>query len=99
MCNSKQKETQSSKNKLAKHRFTGPGRKFSPPHTLPMNVLDDNNADTGVTSSEVFDMLQVDSSEPSPPFTVTVNMCGKPLCMKMDTRATVSALSKKLFYE
>lgn len=44
-------------------------------------------------------MWQVDSSVPSPPFTVTVNVCGKPLCMEMDTGATVSVMSKKRFQE
>lgn len=92
VCNSKQKDAPSSKNKPAKHRSSGPGRKSRLPHTLPMNVLDDNTEDSGVTSSEVFDMWQVDSSVPSPPFTVTVNVCGKPLCMEMDTGATVSVM-------
>lgn len=42
-------------------------------------------------------MWQTDSGVPTPPFTVsaTLNVCGKPLCIDVDTSASTSVLAKK----
>ncbi|XP_075526598.1 uncharacterized protein LOC142558338 [Dermacentor variabilis] len=39
-------------------------------------------------------MWHINYAEPHPPFTVTVDVCGKPLCMEVDTGASVSVIAK-----
>ncbi|KAL1447118.1 hypothetical protein MTO96_044374 [Rhipicephalus appendiculatus] len=39
-------------------------------------------------------MWQVEYATPPPPFTVTVEVCGKPLRMEVDTGASVSVMAK-----
>ncbi|XP_075726240.1 uncharacterized protein LOC142767881 [Rhipicephalus microplus] len=93
VCNSRRSDSQAQSNSPTNaHSFSACS---SPSSSNRHRVNTVRKQDAATTSScEVFDMWQVDYAMPPPPFTVTVDVCGKPLRMEVDTGASVSVMAK-----
>ncbi|XP_075730815.1 uncharacterized protein LOC142774303 [Rhipicephalus microplus] len=93
VCNSRRRDSQAQSNSPTKARSFSSCS--SPPSSNRHRVNTVRKQDAATTSfCEVFDMWQVDYATPPPPFSVTVDVCGKPLHMEVDTGASVSVMAK-----
>lgn len=93
VCNSKRKDSQAQSNSPPQPRSFSARRSPSSSNHRRVNIVRDENA-AATSSSEVFNMWHVHDAVPPPPFTVTVDVCGKPLLMEVDSGASVSVMAK-----
>ncbi|XP_077560682.1 uncharacterized protein LOC144175462 [Haemaphysalis longicornis] len=93
VCNSRRKGSQAQSYSPSKARSFSARSSLSSSNRHRVNTVRDEDAAI-TSSSEVFYMWQVDYATPPPPFTVTVDVCGKQLRMEVDTGASVSVMAK-----
>ncbi|XP_075739045.1 uncharacterized protein LOC142784516 [Rhipicephalus microplus] len=93
VCNSRRRDSQAQSNSPTKVRSFSACSSPSSDNRHRVNTVRKKDAAT-TSSYEVFDMWPVDYATPPPPFTVTVQVCGKPLRMEVDTGTSVSVMAK-----
>nr|XP_050043590.1 uncharacterized protein LOC126540793 [Dermacentor andersoni] len=93
VCKTKRKDSQARTSIPHKQRSSTARSSQSSSNRLRVHTVKDEDVATA-SPSEVYDMWQINYAKLPPPFTVTVDICGKPLRMEVDTGASVSVMGK-----
>ncbi|XP_037502384.1 uncharacterized protein LOC119376711 [Rhipicephalus sanguineus] len=93
VCHTKRKDEQSQSDGSPRPRSFAGRSSLSASNRHRVNTVQDEASATA-SPAEVFNMWLVDYTKAPPPFTVSVEVCGKPLRMEVDTGASVSVIAK-----